>query len=160
MGAFKGKQRIALVAAVLLSALAIGGCTTYYNRDAGIKYSFDAKANFSERKTYTWAPSPAMYRKDPLLEANVRAIADQYLAQKGYTLTSERPDLAASISYEFEVGISEDMYRVRTLNLNMYKTEGKDLVWRGTAFGTIKTDAGSGELKQTVLGILASFPPN
>ena len=159
MRAFKGKLRIALIAAVLLSVLAMGGCATV-NRDAGIKYSYDSRASFSDRKSYTWAPSPAMYRKDPLLEANVQAFADQYLAQKGYIRTSDKPDLALSISYEFEIGISEDMYRVRTLNLNIHKTEGKELVWRGTAFGTIKTDAASGELQQTVLGILASFPPN
>ena len=147
------------MAAVLVSVLTLGGCATY-NKGPGIKYSYDAKASFSERKTYTWSPSSNMYRNDPLLEANVRAVADQLLAQKGYTRTSETPGLTISISYEFEMAINDDIYRVRTLNLNIHKIEGKELVWRGTAFGTIKTDAASGELNQTVQGILANFPPN
>jgi Domain of unknown function (DUF4136) len=159
MGACKGRQRIALIAAVLVSVLALGGCATY-NKDASIKYSYDAKASFSERKSYTWSPSSYMYRKDPLLEANVRDLADQLLARKGYTRTSEKPDLTLSMSYEFEIGNSDDMYRVRTLSLNIHKIEGMELVWRGTAFGTIKTDAASGELNQTVQGILSNFPPN
>lgn len=161
MGACKGRQRKALITAVLVSVLAAGGCATFY-KDAGIKYSYDAKASFSERKSYTWSPSFSsyMYRKDPLLEANVQALADQLLARKGYVRTSEKPDLAISMSYEFEIGYGDDIYRLRTLNLNIYKIDGNNLVWRGTAVGTINTDAASGELSQTVQGILANFPPN
>ena len=158
MGACKGKQNVALIAAVLVSVLAMGGCATTY-RDTGIKYSYDAKASFSERKSYAWSASSSMYRKDPLLEANVQDFADQLLAQKGYTRSSDKPDLTISVSYEFEISSNDDIYRVRTLNLNMHKAEGRELVWRGTAFGTIRTDAASGELKQTVQGILSNFPP-
>jgi hypothetical protein len=161
MGAWKGRRGSALITAVLVSVLASGGCATY-NKDAGIKYSYDAKASFSERKTYAWAPSFSsyMYRKDPLLEANVQALADQLLAQKGYNRTSEKPDLTISISYDFDIASSDDIYRVRTLNLNIYKVDGNNLVWRGTAVGTINTDAASGELTQTVREILSNFPPN
>jgi hypothetical protein len=35
----------------------------------------------------------------------------------------------------------------------------KELVWRGTALGTIYTDAASGDLKHAVEGILSNFPP-
>jgi hypothetical protein len=158
MEARKAIQRIALSAAVLLPAMLMGGCTTSY-KDVGIKYSYDAKANFSERKSYAWALSSSMYRKDPLLEANVQAFADEFLAQKGFTRTTAKPDLTLSMSYEFELGSSEDIYRVQTLNLYVHRIEGRELVWRGTAFGAIKTDAASGELKRTVQSILATFPP-
>jgi len=155
----KTLQRIALTAAVLVSFLAMGGCATTY-KDVGFKYSYDTNTRFSERRNYAWAPSASMYRKDPLLETNVQALADVVLAQKGFTRTSAQPDLTLSLGYEFEIGSSEDIYRLQSLNLYVYRVEGKDLVWRGTAFGAIKTDAASGELKQTVQGILANFPPN
>jgi hypothetical protein len=68
--------------------------------------------------------------------------------------------LTISISYDFDIGNSDEIYRVRTLNLNIYKSEGINLVCRGTAVGTINMDAASGELSQTVQGILSNFPPN
>jgi hypothetical protein len=50
-----------------------------------------------------------------------------------------------------------------TPQLSMHKgntLENKELVWQGTAFGTINTDAASGDLKQAVQGILSNFPPH
>ena len=159
MQACKALQRIALTAAVLVSVLAVEGCATT-SKDVGFKYSYDTNTRFSERRNYAWAPSASMYRKDPLLETNVQAFADVLLAQKGFARTSAQPDLMLSLGYEFEIRSSEDIYRLQTLNLYIHRVENKELVWRGTAFGMIKTDAASGELKQTVQGILANFPPN
>lgn len=154
MRVLKGEARLALIATVFLSILIMGGCAT------AIKYSYDTKTSFSERKSYAWAPSSTVYRQDPLLETNVRVLADQLLAQKGFTRMSEKSDLMISMSYEFEIGIDQYSYQLRMLNLNIYKIESRELVWRGTAFGTINTDAASGDLKQAVQGILSNFPPN
>ena len=154
MNIFKVKVRLALIATVFLSVLIMGGCTT------AVKYSYDSKINFAERTSYTWAPSSAMYRQDLLLEKNVQVFADQLLAQKGFTRMSEKYDLMISMIYEFDSGIDEYSYKLRMLTLNMYKIENKELVWRGTAFGTINTDAASDDLKQAVQGILSNFPPN
>jgi uncharacterized lipoprotein YajG len=82
MCVFERKEHLALIATVLLSVLLMGGCAT------AIKYSYDTKTSFSEQKSYAWAPSSAMNRQDPLLEANVQALADQLLAQKGLTRVS------------------------------------------------------------------------
>ncbi len=174
MSRFKGRERLALIMTVFLSVLIMGGCAT------AIKYSYDTKTSFPELKSYTWAPSSAMNRQDPLLETNVQVLADQLLTQKGFTRMSEKPDLMMSMSYEFENGIYQYSYQLRMLTLNIYKikrdmpspsdmpkmsmqkenaTENKELVWRGTAFGTINTDAASADLKQAVQGILLNFPP-
>ncbi len=175
MSVFERKERLALIATVLLSVLLMGGCAT------AIKYSYDTKTSFPEQKSYAWAPSSAMNRQDPLLEANVQALADQVLAQKGLTMMPGKSDLMISMSYEFESSLYQYSYQLRALTLNVYKIrldmpspsdmpkmsmhkettiENKELVWRGTAFGTINTDAASGDLKQAVQGILSNFPPH
>jgi len=171
MKVFKRKARLTQIAAVFLSVLFMGGCAT------AIKYSYDTKTNFSEQKSYTWALSSAQYRQDSLLEKNVQTLADQLLAEKGFTRTSEKPDLILSMSYEFESVVYQYNYRLRMLTLNVYKNkndmpspsempmyrasalENKDLVWRGTAVGCICTDASSGDLKKAVQEMLLNFPP-
>ena len=149
----KGKRSSVLGVTVLLSVLILGGCTT-------IKYSYDTRTGFSGLKSYTWGPSSVIYGgQDPLLETNVRVLADQLLGQKGFTKVPEKPDLLIAINYESDIGYSQYGYQLRMLTLNIYRPDQKELVWRGTASGTIHTDAASGDLKQAVQGILANFPP-
>jgi hypothetical protein len=45
------------------------------------------------------------------------------------------------------------------LGLNVYRAEGRTLIWQGTAPGSISTDAASSDLNNAVQGILAAFPP-
>ena len=159
-----------LVVTALLAVLVLGGC-------ASIKYSYDMKSSFSAPKNYAWAPSEATYGKDPLLESNVQVLADQLLAQKGYVRISEKPDLVVTMSYEFDSSSYRDNYELRMLTLNVYqikpgmpspsdvpkmsmqKENNVELIWRGTAFGSISTDAASADLKKAVHGILSNFPP-
>ena len=152
MRVFKGKERWAMIAAVLLSVLIMGGCAT-------IKYSYDTKTKFADHKSYTWAPSSSLYQPDHLLEKNVRDLADPILAQKGFTKVSEPSDLVITVNYESDIYNRRSGYRLRMVNLNIYKTDNRELVWRGTAFGTIDTDAASSDLKDAVEGILSNFPP-
>jgi len=175
MSVFNRKEPLSLIAAVLLSVLLVGGCAT------AIKYSYDTRTRFSEQKSYTWALPSATQRKDPLLESNVEALTDQLLAQKGLTRVSGKSDLIISMSYEFESILYHDSYQLRMLTLNVSSVnhdmpapsdtakmpmqkedtlERKQLVWRGTAFGTIYIDAASGGLTQAVQGILSNFPPH
>ena len=96
---------------------------------------------------------------DPLIEKNVRYYADQSLKEKGFTLTSDKPDFTMSMNYELEYS---DPYKVRTLNLYVYG-QRKGLIWQGTAVspfaGTISADAASHDLAETVKKILTNFPP-
>jgi hypothetical protein len=50
-------------------------------------------------------------------------------------------------------------YDLHGLTLNVARAEDNQLVWQGRARGYIKTDASSGELKSSVHGMLANFPP-
>jgi hypothetical protein len=171
MSVFKGKRSLVLAVTVFLSALMLGGCTT-------VKYSYDMKAGFTEPKSYTWAPSSELVTdvKDPLLETNIQVLADQFLAQKGFTRVSEKPGLMISMGYQFGSG---DSYQLRMLTLNIYQIKGPmptssdmpkaspqkentELVWRGTVYstiGNISTNAASHDLTKAIQGILSRFPP-
>jgi len=81
------------------------------------------------------------------------------LGQKGFTKVPEKSDLLISMNYESELGYSQYGYQLRMLTLSIYKSERKELIWRGTASGSISTDAASDDLKRAVEGILSNFPP-
>ncbi|MCP2500646.1 MAG: DUF4136 domain-containing protein [Deltaproteobacteria bacterium] len=149
MCVFKGKERWAMMATVLLSATIMVGCAPTF------KYSYDTKTKFPDLKSYTWATSSSL---DRLLETNVQDFADQLLAQKGLKKMSEKADLVIKMGYDHYYGY-QNTYELQGLNLFIYKTENQELVWRGTAQGTIYTDAASGDLKHAVEGILSNFPP-
>ncbi len=154
MSVSRGKRHVVLALGFLFTALALGGCTS-------IKYSYDTRTSFPALKTYAWAPSSVAYYggQDFLLESNVRDFADQTLRQKGFSIAADKPDLVISINYEPELGYSQYNYLLRMLTLNMFKPETKELVWRGTATGSIHTDAASGNLRHAVQEILSHFPP-
>jgi hypothetical protein len=153
MSTFKAEARFGLIGAVVLAVLIMGGCAK------AIKYTYNINTSFSGLNSYKWEPSSPPYRQDPLLEANVQFLADQALAKKGFTMASEKPDLLVSMSYEYEVINYKYIYQLRMITLNIYKSENKELIWRGSAFGPIKTDTASGDLRQAVQGILLNFPP-
>ena len=53
-------------------------------------------------------------------------------------------------------------YKVRMLNLYVYAMQGNELIWQGTAEGSmkdIKADAVSPDLAEAVNKILTNFPP-
>jgi hypothetical protein len=139
------------VAVILLAVLVMAGCGT------AIKYSYDDRTKFPEFKSYQWIKAYGIYRQDPLLEANVQSLADQNLAAMGMTQKPDKADLLISMGYEFDYGSYS--YQLQMLNLNISRADTNELVWRGTATGTIKTDAASGDLKKAVGMIMANFPP-
>ncbi len=153
MSASKGKEPWTTIGTVLLTVLLMGGCATT------IKHSYDARTNFAEQKSYAWAKSSSSYQPDRLLETNVQGLADPVLARKGFARVSEQSDLVITMNYEYDIYDQRNGYRLRMLNLNIYRTGNKELVWRGTAFGTIDTDAASSDLKEALEGILTNFPP-
>jgi hypothetical protein len=139
------------VATVLafLATLVIAGCATSHN------YAYDPTTRFAELKSYAWAP-PQSYR-DSLVEANVRFIADPLLEQKGLTQATDKPDIVIAIVYESEM--FGQGYELRMLTLKVYRVSDQVLLWKGTASGSISTDATSKDLRKAVETNLATFPP-
>jgi Domain of unknown function (DUF4136) len=151
MGLKKTGFRFGSVAAIILAVLLAGGCGT------AIKYSYEPRTSFPALKTYQWSKATQVYRQDPLLEANVRFLADGDLEGKGLTQKADKADLLVWMGYEYDY--SGYSYQLRMLTLNISRADNNELVWRGTATGDIRTDAASGELKKAVEGILMNFPP-
>jgi hypothetical protein len=151
---------VSAIATVVLMSVVLYGCgTTGYGVGTTINYSYEPRVNFSEFKTYQWPESKQTYARDPLVEANVRFVADRELASRGLTLKADQADLLIWIGSEFNIGSYSPPYELRTLTLNIARADNKQLVWRGTAIGAINTGATSDNLKTAVEGILANFPP-
>jgi hypothetical protein len=147
-----GLHRLALTTAVLVF-VSVGGCSSY-GSSMSIKYLYEPVVSFAELKTYRWAEGNASSGTDPLLEANVRFLADRALATKGLSAKADKPDFVISTRYETGYG-----FELRSLTLAVSRADRSQPVWRGMASGSISTDASSPDLKNAVEGILASFPP-
>ncbi len=153
MSGFSSARSGLVFVALLASMTILGGCSS-------TKYIYDPGTNFSGFKSYAWASASTMGRRESLVAANVQFFADQILDQKGIKKTAENPDLLIAIDTEYELGsYANDGYQLRMLTLKIYQRDSKEIIWRGTAPGTINTDAASGDLKSAVQSVLAKFPP-
>ena len=153
MHGLKSIARFGSIIAVLLAAgVLLAGCATTFN------HSFDPAASYTGLKSYGWAAGVTGLTQD-LVVKNVQYHADQVLEKKGFRKTAENPDVLVTIGYENEIGVNQYGYQLRMLTLAIQKADGKQAIWRGTATGSISTDAASGDLKSAVEGILKSFPP-
>jgi len=151
MRLFRGETRFGYVLAVIFGAgMILGGCA------ATVNYFYDPVANFSTIKSYSWAMESFVSRQDSLVGKNVRYYIDQSLNKKGFTLVSDKPDFVISMNCQTD---SDNPYKVRKLSLYVYGMQGKELIWQGTAEGTIKADAASPDLAEAVNKILMNFPP-
>jgi hypothetical protein len=141
------------ITVLLAASVILAGCA------AGINYTYDPTASFTGLKTYNWTTAGTMGQTSDLVVKNVQYQADQVLEKKGLRKAAENPDMLISASYENEIGINQYGYQLRMLTLGIQKADGKQMIWRGTAAGTINADAASGDLKSAVEGILKGFPP-
>ena len=150
--------RFSAVMAAFAAIVIVGGCTTV-GKGTTITYSFEPRFSFPQAKTYQWRKAAPTYRQDSLVEANARFVADRELQAKGLTLQTDKADLIAWVGYEFDPQSYSYGRELRALSLNIARADDNELVWRGLATGTIRTDAASGELTKAVEGILVNFPP-
>ncbi len=149
----------AALTAIILVFLTVGGCAG--TGGTSTTYSYDPQFSFPQSKTYQWGEAQPTNRRDSLLEANVRFLADRELQAKGMTSPAQNAALIVWLSYETSSNIYANRYghELQALTLNVARADGKNLVWRGLATGAIRTDAASGDLQKAVAGILANFPP-
>jgi len=148
-----GLRFTALAAAAVLAFALAGGCSTY-GSSITVNHSYEPMYSFAGLKTYRWAEARPSSWGDPLVESNVRFLADRALEAKGLTAKTDKPDVVISTSYGYGYA-----YELRSLVVSVSRADKNELVWRGMASGPINTDASSPDLKNAVEGILAKFPP-
>jgi hypothetical protein len=145
--------RVFLAVIVPLAGLIVTGCAPTIN------HLYDRSTNFSTLRSYAWAPGASIQWPSGLVEANVRSLADSLLESRGFARATAKADFVIAVELEnYPIG-SQGGYALRTLSLNMYVPDGRVLIWRGTASGSISTDAASDDLRSTVQSLLAAFPP-
>jgi hypothetical protein len=154
MDNMKRTARRGFIVAVLFSAaILLSGCATSYN------HTYDLAIGYGGLKSYNWAASGSTGRTKDLVMNNVKYLADQVFQKKGILKTAENPDMLVSVQYGDEYGMNEYGYRLQSLTIAIQKADSGQLIWRGTASGSISNDTSSGDLKNAVEKILEKFPP-
>jgi hypothetical protein len=147
------------LAALAASAALLSGC------GATINHTYDPVASFGGLKSYAWATAsmttaPYYHGHDSaLIVKNVEYEADQLLEKKGFTKATGKPDFLITMSFDCATGLDQYGWELRMLALQVQTADSNQPLWQGSATAKINADAATGNLRQTVEQILASFPP-
>src|SRR5580658_4069789 len=137
-----------------------------------IQTDFDHQANFSQYKTYSWQEiKPA----NSLWDSRIKNAVDAQLSAKGWTQVDNGGDVAIVAikmtttqrtlqTYYDNFGDStttEQDYKDGTLVVDLFDAKSKQLIWRGSAEGTLSDSAAKNEknLDRGVAKMFKEFPP-
>lgn len=146
-----------------------------------VKTDYDRSANFSQYKTYSWAN---VKTKDPLLVDRIKSAVNSALAAKGLTQVDSGGDLTINameitknqqtLNTFYDGGFGRwrwggfgdattttETYKVGTLVVDLFDTQSKELVFRGSSSDTISknSDKNIKNLNKGVEKIFKHFPP-
>ena len=146
-----------------------------------VKTDYDRTINFDQYKTYCWEK---VETKDPLWVDRIKSAVDTDLTAKGWTqvpsdgnislvaIEATKNEKTLNTFYNGFGGgwrwggfgdatTTVDNYQVGTLVLDMFDTQTKKLVWRGSASDSLsdKTDKNIKNLDKGVQKMLQHFPP-
>jgi Domain of unknown function (DUF4136) len=96
----------------IIAALLVGGCASAPPEPESMR---DPNANFAAYSTYGWAPSPGVSGTDPplrLLDQNIRRAIAAEMQRRGYTESTENPDLRMAYDTASAEKIESDPVRV------------------------------------------------
>lgn len=173
-------------AALLVPALGACGAGITYNHD------YDQRVDFTRLRTYLWATPPEGPEPrgvNSMMEQRFIAAIDQQLAAKGYQrattgeadfavnfqlTTSEQVDYNtyySGMGYRggwyggMGMGTSHTSASVTTngtLIVDIFDVRTRELIWRGTAKGTVEPNASPEQrqmrIQEAATGILQQFP--
>ena len=147
---------------------------------ADIRTDYDHHADFTKYKTYSWAKVDTA---DPLWNDRVKEAVDRALTAKGWSqvpsggdvslvavgTTREKPTLRTFYDgfdgwlwggFADATTYVED-YTVGTLVVDMFDTNSKNLLWRGSASDVLsgKPDKDEKKLEKAVSRMFEHFPP-
>jgi hypothetical protein len=153
-----------------------------------VTYNFDQDTDFAHFKTYKWVSIKNAQQVDDLTARQITATLDAALAKRGLTKTdADNADLY--IGYQTAIGTQKQWnaystgwgagprwgggmgmgtatsstIRVGQLDLDMYDSANKRLVWRGTVSKTLdptaKPEKRQKNLEKAVEKMLKNYPP-
>jgi hypothetical protein len=146
-----------------------------------VKTDYDRKANYSQYKTYSWS---SVKTKDPLLVDRIKSAVDSTLAAKGLKevdsdgdltinameITSNQQTLNTFYNGGFggwrwggfgDATTTSETYKVGTLVIDLFDTQSKELVFRGSSSDTLSSNSGKNikNLDKGVDKMFKHFPP-
>jgi hypothetical protein len=167
---------VSLLAAGLLFAASINA--------QQIKIDYDREANFSNFKTYSWGK---IHTENPLWVDRIKDSVDSALAAKGWNevdsggsvsiMAMEINETHRTLNTYYDgfgggwrwgrgggfgdATTTEDTYKVGTLVIDLFDTNTKMLVWRGSASDILsnKSDKNIKSLNKGVAKLFSDFPP-
>ena len=152
-----------------------------------VTYNYDQGADFSKFKTYKWVSIKNAQQVDEITARQITAAIDAELAKKGLTKTDEdNADLY--IGYQTAIGSEKQWNAFNTgwgygprwggggmsratsetihtgqLDLDMYDSANKHLIWKGAVSKTIdpgaKPDKRQKNLAKAIEKLLKNYPP-
>ena len=146
-----------------------------------VKTDYDRNANFTQYKTYSWGQ---VQTQDPLMVNRIKSAVNGALAAKGFTEVSSGGDLTL-VAMETtknqrtldtfyngfgggwrwdgfgDATTTTENYKVGTLVVDLFDTNTKQLVWRGSASDTLsnKSEKNIDNLDKGVEKMFKKFPP-
>ncbi|HEY1526600.1 MAG TPA: DUF4136 domain-containing protein [Candidatus Angelobacter sp.] len=146
-----------------------------------VKTDYDRSANFNQYKTYSWSN---VKTKDPLLVDRIKSAVNSTLAAKGLTQVDSSGDLTINameitknqqtLNTFYDGGFGRwrwvgfgnattttETYKVGTLVVDLFDTQSKALVFRGSSSDTLSnnSDKNIKNLNKGVDKIFKHFPP-
>ena len=153
-----------------------------------VKTDYDRNADFSRYKTYSWE---TVHTRNPLWVDRIKAAVNSALAAKGWTevqsggdvsimamemtkdhrtLNTYYDDFGCGWGWRWGGGFgdgfgtsttTEETYRVGTLVVDLFDTNTKKLIWRGSASDTLsdKSDKNIKNVDKGVQKMFDHFPP-
>jgi Domain of unknown function (DUF4136) len=154
-----------------------------------VKTDYDRTADFSQYKTYSWEN---VHTQDPLWVDRIKAAVNSALAEKGWTqvesggnvsimamemtkdhrtLNTYYDNFGGGWGWRWRGGFgggfgdattTEDTYKVGTLVVDLYDSNTKKLIWRGSSSDTLsgKSDKDIKNLNKGVERMFEHFPPD
>ena len=146
-----------------------------------VKTDYDHNANFGQYKTYSWEK---VQTKDPLLVDRIKSAVSASLAAKGWTQVDSGGDVsvvAMEVTHNQQTlntfydgfgggwrwgGFGDsttttETYKVGSLVVDLFDTNTKNLIWRGSASDTLSNNSNKNtkNLDKGVQKMFAHFPP-
>jgi hypothetical protein len=146
-----------------------------------VKTDYDRNANFTQYKTYSWS---SVKTKDPLLVDRIKSEVNSTLAAKGLTQVDSNGDLSITameitknqqtLNTFYDGGFggwrwggfgdattTTETYKVGTLVVDLFDTQSKELVFRGSSSDTLSSNSDKNikNLNKGVEKMFKHFPP-